>query len=149
MADLATLKQKYQPVLEVLAKEDATINAVDLQGDQLHLQATVVSEASKNRVWDAIKAVDPTFADSAAHDPTWAPVAAVRNGRIELAPHLPFGWVDLPPSANRLIGLWWLGKKLYPDLFPEDLRALTRDFYRRYYHVAINDAQIDRVLAGR
>jgi nucleoid-associated protein YgaU len=63
MADLATLKQKYQPVLDVLAKEDATINAVDLQGEQLHIQATVVSDASKNRVWDAIKAVDPTFAD--------------------------------------------------------------------------------------
>jgi nucleoid-associated protein YgaU len=63
MADLATLKQKYQPVLDVLAKEDATVNAVDLQGDQLHIKATVVSEASKNRVWDAIKAVDPTFAD--------------------------------------------------------------------------------------
>ena len=63
MADLATLKQKYQPVLDVLAKEDATINAVDMQGDQLHIKATVVSESSKNRVWDAIKAVDPTFAD--------------------------------------------------------------------------------------
>ena len=63
MADLATLKQKYQPVLDVLAKEDATVDAVDLQGSQLHIKATVVSEASKNRIWDAIKAVDPTFAD--------------------------------------------------------------------------------------
>jgi len=63
MADLATLKQKYQPVLDVLAKEDATVDAVDMQGNQLHIKATVVSEASKNRIWDAIKAVDPTFAD--------------------------------------------------------------------------------------
>ena len=63
MADLNQLKQKYQPVLDVLAKEDATIQAVDLQGDKLHLKATVVSEASKNRIWDAIKAVDPNFTD--------------------------------------------------------------------------------------
>jgi nucleoid-associated protein YgaU len=63
MADLATLKQKYQPVLDVLAKEDATVDALDMQGNQLHIKATVVSEASKNRIWDAIKAVDPTFAD--------------------------------------------------------------------------------------
>ena len=46
-------------------------------------------------------------------------------------------------------GLWWLAKILYPDHFPEDLRALTRDFYRRFYHVALDDGQIDRVLAGR
>ena len=66
MADLAALKHKYQPVLDVLAKEDATIDAVELAGEQLHLKATVVSEASKNRVWDAIKAVDPNFADLVA-----------------------------------------------------------------------------------
>ena len=50
---------------------------------------------------------------------------------------------------NRLIGLWWLAKILYPELFPEDLQALTREFYQRFYHVALSDAQIDRVLAGR
>jgi nucleoid-associated protein YgaU len=71
MADLNQLKQKYQPVLDVLAREDATIQAVDLQGDKLHLKAAVVSEASKNRVWDAIKAVDPSFSDL-AHEITVA-----------------------------------------------------------------------------
>jgi len=42
---------------------------------------------------------------------------------VHLSPKLPFGWVDFPPTVNRLIGLWWLAKILYPDLFPEDLRA--------------------------
>jgi len=101
-------------------------------------------------VWnpDVIVTIDPDFAANVARDPSWASVAAVRAGRVHLAPRLPFGWVDLPPSVNRLIGLWWLAKMLYPDLFPEDLRPLTRDFYRRFYHVTISDAQIDRVLAG-
>ena len=31
--------------------------------EQLALSATVVSEASKDRVWDSIKSVDPSFAD--------------------------------------------------------------------------------------
>ncbi len=73
----------------------------------------------------------------------------MRDGRVHLAPKLPFGWVDSPPSVNRLIGLWWLGKILYPDLFKEDMRELTRDFYTKFYRVTPNDAQIDRVLAGR
>jgi iron complex transport system substrate-binding protein len=68
---------------------------------------------------------------------------------VHLSPKLPFGWVDFPPSVNRLIGLWWLAKILYPDLFSEDLRALTRDFYAMFYHVTLNDQQIERVLAGR
>jgi iron complex transport system substrate-binding protein len=98
---------------------------------------------------DVIITIDQDFAASVPSDPTWAPIAAVRARRVHLSPKLPFGWVDFPPSVNRLIGLWWLAKILYPDLFPEDLRALTRDFYARFYHVTPSDAQIDRVLAGR
>jgi len=98
---------------------------------------------------DVIITIDRDFAASVRQDPTWAAVAAVRAGRVHLSPKLPFGWVDFPPSVNRLIGLWWLAKILYPDLFPEDLRALTRDFYAMLYHVALSDAQIERVLAGR
>jgi iron complex transport system substrate-binding protein len=98
---------------------------------------------------DVIITIDQDFAANVWNDPAWAPVAAVRARRVHLSPKLPFGWVDFPPTVNRLIGLWWLAKILYPDLFPEDLRALTRDFYSRFYHVTPSDAQIERVLAGR
>jgi iron complex transport system substrate-binding protein len=98
---------------------------------------------------DVIITIDQDFAANVLNDPAWAPVAAVRARRVHLSPKLPFGWVDFPPTVNRLIGLWWLAKILYPDLFPEDLRPLTRDFYSRFYHVTPNDAQIERVLAGR
>jgi iron complex transport system substrate-binding protein len=98
---------------------------------------------------DVIVTIDRDFAASVRTDPVWAEVAAVRAGRVHLSPKLPFGWVDFPPSVNRLIGLWWLAKILYPEQFPEDLRPLTRDFYTRFYHVTPSDAQIESVLAGR
>ena len=63
MADLEALKRKYQPVLETIEKEGGQVNDESLAGEQLSLKVTVVSEASKNRIWDSIKAVDPTFAD--------------------------------------------------------------------------------------
>jgi iron complex transport system substrate-binding protein len=98
---------------------------------------------------DVIITIDRDFAASVRSDPVWASVNAVRAGRVHLSPKLPFGWVDFPPSVNRLIGLWWLAKKLYPEHFPQDIHALTRDFYKRFYHVSLTDAQIDRVLEGR
>jgi iron complex transport system substrate-binding protein len=97
---------------------------------------------------DAIITVEPSFAASARTDPVWTPIRAVQTGRVYLAPSLPFGWVDFPPSVNRLIGLWWLAKALYPEQFSEDLRPITRDFYRRFYHMTPTDAQIEAVLAG-
>jgi iron complex transport system substrate-binding protein len=98
---------------------------------------------------DVIVTIDQDFAASVRSDPAWASVAAVKSGRIHLSPKMPFGWVDFPPSVNRLVGLWWLGKILYPELFKEDLRELTRDFYTKFYHVTPTDAQIEHVLAGR
>src|SRR5262249_5985003 len=90
---------------------------------------------------DVIITIDQDFAANVSSDPAWAPVAAVRAHRVHLSPKLPFGWVDFPPTVNRLIGLWWLAKILYPDVFPEDLRALTHEFYARFYHVTPSDAQ--------
>jgi iron complex transport system substrate-binding protein len=98
---------------------------------------------------EVIVTIDQEFADGVRKDSRWASIAAVRSGRVHLSPKLPFGWVDFPPTVNRLIGLWWLGKVLYPEQFPDNLRERTRDFYTRFYHVRPNDKQITRVLSGR
>ena len=102
-------------------------------------------------VWNPqlIVTIDADFAANVRSDPQWAQVEAVRAGRVHLSPKLPFGWVDFPPSVNRLIGLWWLAKIFYPEHFDEDIRTLTRDFYSRFYHVTPSDFDIDRVLEGR
>ncbi len=102
-------------------------------------------------VWDPqiIVTIDRDFAAKIYDDPAWATIAAVRTRNVHLSPNLPFGWVDFPPSVNRLIGLWWLAKILYPSLFPENLKQLTREFYQQFYHVQVTDQQIERLLAAR
>ena len=97
---------------------------------------------------DVIITIDREFAANVSADRTWAPIAAVQSKRVHLSPQLPFGWVDFPPSVNRLIGMWWLAKIFYPERFPEDMRTLTREFYGVFYHVSIDDRQIERILAG-
>jgi iron complex transport system substrate-binding protein len=95
---------------------------------------------------DVIVTTDPNFFASVWRDPSWQPLPAVRERRVHLAPGLPFGWIDFPPSINRLIGLHWLGRLLHPALFPEPLRPIARDFYARAYHQAPSDAQLDALL---
>ncbi|WP_240980369.1 iron ABC transporter substrate-binding protein [Ramlibacter agri] len=101
--------------------------------------------------WDpeVIVTIDQDFAAGVRDNPLWRGVRAVKEGRVHLSPKLPFGWIDFPPGVNRLVGLWWLGKVVYPERFPEDLRVLARDFYQRFYQVQLTDAQVTRVLAGR
>src|SRR6202022_3930986 len=66
MADLEVLKQKYAPVLESIqrfAPYGATLEAVDLAGEQIHIKGTVPSKVVLERVWDNIKKVDPSYSD--------------------------------------------------------------------------------------
>jgi len=95
---------------------------------------------------DIVVTIDPNFYGLARAHPTWRELPAIKAGRIYLAPNVPFGWIDFPPSVNRLIGLRWLARILYPEAFPEDLRPIVRDFYTRCYHQTPSEAQLDQLL---
>jgi iron complex transport system substrate-binding protein len=97
---------------------------------------------------DTIITWDPIFFAHVYDDPAWATVPAVANKRVFQAPRLPFGWIDAPPSINRTIGLRWIAGLLYPEKFPEDIRATARDFIKLFYQADVTDAQLDRILAG-
>lgn len=95
---------------------------------------------------DVIVTIDEGFAKTVRSDSAWSGLRAVREGRVHLAPMQPFGWIDFPPSVNRLIGLLWLGKLLYPEQFPEDVAAQARDFYTRFYHVTPSQEAVTGLL---
>jgi iron complex transport system substrate-binding protein len=97
---------------------------------------------------DTIITWDANFFASYAANPLWATVPAVMAKRVYLAPRLPFGWIDAPPSINRYIGLRWIARLLYPDRFPEDIHATAREFFKLFYQSEPDDAALDRVLAG-
>lgn len=66
MADFAVLQQKYAPVVDTVKQFEpygAKFVGSELTGEQYHLVAQVPSQVVENRVWDAIKAVDPQYAD--------------------------------------------------------------------------------------
>jgi iron complex transport system substrate-binding protein len=97
---------------------------------------------------DTLITWDANFFATVFSDSVWATVPAVANRRVFLAPRLPFGWIDAPPSVNRIIGLKWIAGLLYPDRFPAPIRDAARDFFRLFYQVEPDDAQLDRILAG-
>lgn len=97
---------------------------------------------------DVILTLDPKFQKSVLEDPLWSNIAAVRDGRVYRAPTVPFGWFDLPPGINRIVGLAWLAKVLYPETTTIDLGSDVRDFYKLFYHVDLTDEQVGTLLAN-
>ncbi|NTV11497.1 MAG: ABC transporter substrate-binding protein, partial [Zoogloea sp.] len=76
----------------------------------------------------------------------WQRLEAVRGGHVVQIPWLPFSWFDRPPGSNRLLGVLWLARLLYPDEFRFDLVALTREYFRKFYHAEISAADARRLL---
>jgi iron complex transport system substrate-binding protein len=82
---------------------------------------------------DAIVTQYAEFAALARSDATWNALPAVRDGRLFLAPHLPFGWLDGPPSVNRLIGVRWLREVLGPGRSATDWVDEAQAFHQLFY----------------
>lgn len=118
-------------------------NVIEAAGKGL---ATVSPEQVQALAPDVIITHDPAFARSVSGLPQWQGIPAVRDGRIYLAPAAPFGFLDAPPSVNRLIGLNWLAHKFYPQQAQGDLLAEVQDFYALFYGVKPDRAAVAALL---
>jgi iron complex transport system substrate-binding protein len=72
--------------------------------------------------------------------PAWAGLRAVRNGHAMVAPSVPFGWIEEPPSINRLLGLAWL-KGADPD-------TLATLFNASVYGRSLTSQQVSDMTKG-
>ena len=57
------LKQKYQSVINAMNAHQVRLMNQNMQGDKLFLRGEAPSEDAKNKVWDQIKLVDPSYSD--------------------------------------------------------------------------------------
>jgi iron complex transport system substrate-binding protein len=89
---------------------------------------------------DVIVFADPAMRATLAQSEAWRSLRAVRDGHAFVAPNLPFGWLDEPPSINRLLGVAWLGGG--------DPRTLAALFNAVIYGRTLTAAELDTLLAG-
>ena len=57
------LKQKYQSAINSMQQNGVRLENVNMQGDKLFIRAEAPSEEAKNKAWDQIKLVDPSYSD--------------------------------------------------------------------------------------
>jgi len=88
MADrFEQLKLKYQSVLNFIQSQGIQLQNLNMEGDKLLIRASAPSADLKNRVWDQIKLVDPSFSDLIAD--VQAPAAAAAAAAAGGAPLTP------------------------------------------------------------
>src|SRR5271163_2966585 len=87
MADrFEQLKLKYQSVLNFIQSQGIQMQNLNMEGDKLLIRASAPSADLKNRVWDQIKLVDPSFSDLIADIQAPAAAAAAAAGSATSTP---------------------------------------------------------------
>lgn len=86
------------------------------------------------------------LAETIKNDATWQDYLKSTGAKLLVIPNEPYGLLANPPSVNRVLGLYWLGEKLYPDLYKRDLKKDFTEFYELFYHYKLTDAQLAKLL---
>jgi nucleoid-associated protein YgaU len=63
MADLETLKSKYQSAIDVAADYGMNVTHLHIQDDKLYFSGSVASTNAVNAIWDEVKRVNPAYDD--------------------------------------------------------------------------------------
>ncbi|HCD46856.1 MAG TPA: ABC transporter substrate-binding protein [Lachnoclostridium sp.] len=79
-------------------------------------------------------------------DKVWGELNAVKEGKVYQIPSVPYSFMSSPPSVNRMIGILWLGNLVYPEQYSVDIKQEVKDFYELFYHVALDDTQVEKIL---
>ncbi|MDR2659323.1 MAG: ABC transporter substrate-binding protein [Spirochaetaceae bacterium] len=85
--------------------------------------------------------------DTAAQDPAWRELRAIKNGAYYEVPMGPYNWMGGPPSINRYLGMIWLPKVLYPEYTAYDLYTEVAEYYRLFYSHELTREQFASLTA--
>ncbi|MBQ9060858.1 MAG: ABC transporter substrate-binding protein [Firmicutes bacterium] len=134
--------------LNVLAKDSYHSQIIDWLSDNVAEVDDPSSQGSGNEVnleqmmiWDpeVIVFAPGSYYDYAADDPAWQTLSAIKKGNYYEVPSGPYNWMGSPPSSNRIIGILWMVKLLYPKQADFDLKEKTMEYYRLFYHCELTD----------
>jgi nucleoid-associated protein YgaU len=126
------LKAKYQSVLNFMQTQSVRLENLNMADNKLYIRAEAPSQDLKNRVWDQIKLVDPTFSDltadidapaaaAAAAASAGGPSSATRTYMVQPGDSLSKISRQLYGDANKYMKIFEANKDKLAD--PDKVRA--------------------------
>ena len=143
--------------LNVIAKGSYHGEIIDLMANNLAVVDDPSSKGTGNEVdmeqilnWnpDVILFAPDSIYDTVGDDATWQGVTAIQNGAYYEVPMGPYNWMGFPPSVQRLLGMLWMAKVLYPEAADYDLYTEAAQYFRLFYHCDLTREQYDALVAN-
>ena len=143
--------------LNVIAQGSYHAEVIDLLSNNLAVVDDPSSKGTGNEVdmeqilnWnpDVILFAPDSVYDTVAGDAAWQGVTAIQNGAYYEVPMGPYNWMGFPPSVQRLLGMLWMAKGLYPAAADFDLYTEAAEYFKLFYHCELTREQYDALVAN-
>ena len=143
--------------LNVIAQGAYHAEVIDLLSNNLAVVDDPSSKGTGNEVdmeqilnWnpDVILFAPDSIYDTVAEDAAWQGVTAIQNGAYYEVPMGPYNWMGFPPSVQRLLGMLWMAKVLYPEAADYDLYTEAAEYFELFYHCELTREQYDALAAN-
>ena len=143
--------------LNVIAQGAYHAEVIDLLSNNLAVVDDPSSKGTGNEVdmeqilnWnpDVILFAPDSIYDTVAGDAAWQGVTAIQNGAYYEVPMGPYNWMGFPPSVQRLLGMLWMAKVLYPEAADFDLYTEAAEYFKLFYHCDLTREQYDALVAN-
>lgn len=143
--------------LNVIARGSYHAEAIDLLANNLAVVDEPSSKGTGNEVdmeqilnWnpDVILFAPGSIYAAVGSDENWADVTAIQNGAYYEVPMGPYNWMGFPPSVQRLLGMQWMAKVLYPDAVDYDMYEAASTYFQMFYHCDLTREQYDALVAN-
>ena len=143
--------------LNVIAQGAYHAEVIDLLSNNLAVVDEPSSKGTGNEVdmeqilnWnpDVILFAPDSIYDTVAGDAAWQGVTAIQNGAYYEVPMGPYNWMGFPPSVQRLLGMLWMAKVLYPAAADFDLYTEAAQYFKLFYHCDLTREQYDALVAN-
>ena len=143
--------------LNVIAQGSFHAEVIDLLSSNLAVVDEPSSKGSGNEVdmeqiinWnpDVILFTPGSIYATVGEDAAWQGVTAIQNGAYYEVPMGPYNWMGFPPSVQRLLGMQWMAKVLYPDAVDYDMYEAASTYFQMFYHCDLTQEQYDALVAN-
>ena len=140
----------------VIAQGSYHAEVIDLLSNNLAVVESPSSKGSGNEVdleqilaWnpDVILFAPDSIYETVGDDAAWQNVTAIKEGNYYEVPNGPYNWMGFPPSVQRLLGMMWMAKILYPEAADYDLYPAVAEYFKLFYHTELTEEQFNTLTA--
>lgn len=142
--------------LNVIARGSYHAEVIDMLCDNLAVVDEPSSKGTGNEVdmeqilnWNpaAVIFAPGSIYSTVADNENWQTIPAIKDGRYYEVPMGPYNWMGFPPSVQRILGMQWMAKVLYPDAADYDMYETTQTYFQLFYHCDLTAEQYAALTA--